>query len=34
MEGLESVFGVALACGISTEDFVKMQTENIRAIFN
>ncbi len=33
MEGLESVFGVAGACGISMEQFVKMQTENIRAIF-
>ena len=34
MEGLESVFGVARICGISTEDFVKMQTENIQEIFN
>ncbi len=33
MEGLESVFGAAGACGISMEQFVKMQTENIRAIF-
>ena len=33
MEGLESVFGAARACGVSTEQFVKMQTENIRAIF-
>jgi dihydroorotase len=34
MEGLESVFGAALACGILAEDFVQMQTENIRNIFN
>lgn len=34
MEGLESVFGVAGICGIQPEQFVKMQTENIRAIFN
>jgi dihydroorotase len=34
MEGLESVFGVAGACEISAEDFVKMQTEKIRSIFN
>ncbi|MDQ2720767.1 MAG: dihydroorotase [Bacteroidota bacterium] len=34
MEGLESVFGVAGMCGISTEIFVKMQTKNIRNIFN
>ena len=33
MEGLESVFGVAGACGISMEHFVKMQTEHIRSIF-
>jgi len=33
MEGLESVFGAAGACGISMEQFVKMQTENIRSIF-
>jgi dihydroorotase len=33
MEGLESVFGVAGICGVSAEDFVKMQTENIRNIF-
>ena len=33
MEGLESVFGAAGACGVSMEQFVKMQTENIRAIF-
>ncbi len=34
MEGLESVFGAAGTCGISTDIFVKMQTENIRKIFN
>src|SRR6185437_6535714 len=34
METLESVFGAAGICGISTETFVKMQTENIRNIFN
>ena len=34
MEGLESVFGVARICGITAEHFVKMQTENTRAIFN
>jgi dihydroorotase len=34
MEGLESVFGAAGICGISAEGFVKMQTENIRKIFN
>jgi len=34
MEGLESVFGAAGICGIATGDFVKMQTENIRRIFN
>ena len=33
MEGLESVFGAARACGVSMEQFVKMQTENIRSIF-
>ncbi|MDQ2862706.1 MAG: dihydroorotase [Bacteroidota bacterium] len=33
MEGLESVFGVAGICGVTAEDFVKMQTENIRNIF-
>lgn len=33
MEGLESVFGAARLCGISIENFVKMQTENIRNIF-
>ena len=30
---LESVFGAARICGVATEDFVKMQTENIRNIF-
>ncbi len=34
MEGLESVFGVAGACSISVENFIKMQTENIRTVFN
>lgn len=34
MEGLESVFGAAGICEISPEVFVKMQTENIRQIFN
>ncbi len=34
MEGLESVFGVSRICGISAENFVKIQTENIRNIFN
>ena len=34
METLESVFGAAGICGISTETFVKMQTENIRKVFN
>ena len=33
MEGLENVFGAAGVCGVSTEQFVKMQTENIRSIF-
>lgn len=33
METLESVFGAALACGISCETFIKMQTENVRNIF-
>ena len=32
--GLESVFGVLGTCGIPFLDFVKMQTENIRGIFN
>ncbi|MEO7293808.1 MAG: dihydroorotase [Ginsengibacter sp.] len=34
MIGLESVFGIAGICGISSNDFVKMQTENVRKIFN
>jgi len=34
METLESVFGAAVACGISVERFIKMQTENIRNVFN
>ncbi|HEV8083072.1 MAG TPA: dihydroorotase [Chitinophagaceae bacterium] len=34
MEGLESVYGVARICGITSGGFVKMQTENIRNIFN
>ena len=34
MEGLESVFGVVRACGISVENFIRMQTENIRTVFN
>jgi len=34
MEDLESVFGVAGICKVAPEDFVKMQTENIRKIFN
>jgi dihydroorotase len=34
METLESVFGASSICGVSTETFVKMQTENIRNIFN
>jgi dihydroorotase len=34
MEGLESVFGAARICGVTTEDFVKMQTETIQKIFN
>ncbi len=34
METLESVFGAALMCGIPVETFVKMQTENIRKVFN
>lgn len=33
METLESVFGAVCACGISAEDFVIMQTENVRNIF-
>ncbi|HEY8659743.1 MAG TPA: dihydroorotase [Chitinophagaceae bacterium] len=34
MIGLESVFGVAGICGITCRDFIKMQTENVRKIFN
>jgi dihydroorotase, multifunctional complex type len=34
MIGLESVFGVAGICGISGNEFIKMQAENIRNIFN
>jgi dihydroorotase len=34
METLESVFGAARICGISTERFLQMQTENIRQVFN
>jgi dihydroorotase len=34
MIGLESVFGVAGICGISSNQFIKMQTENARKIFN
>jgi dihydroorotase len=34
METLESVFGAAMVCGISAERFIKMQTENIRKVFN
>ena len=34
METLESVFGAAQICGVSTETFLQMQTENIRKIFN
>ena len=34
METLESVFGAAQKSGVTTETFVKMQTENIRSIFN
>lgn len=33
MIGLESVFGVAGICGITSNDFIKMQTENTREIF-
>jgi dihydroorotase len=33
METLESVFGAACVCGLSAEEFVKMQTRNIREIF-
>ncbi len=34
MEGLESVYGAARICDVSADDFVKMQTENTRNIFN
>jgi len=34
METLESVFGAAGICGVSAEEFVRMQTENISRIFN
>lgn len=34
MEGLESVYGAARICGITPDEFVQMQTENIRNIFN
>jgi dihydroorotase len=34
METLESVFGASSICGVPIETFVKMQTENIRNIFN
>ena len=34
MIGLETVYGVAGVCGISSTKFVTMQTENIRNIFN
>ena len=34
METLESVFGAASVCGLTPEAFVRMQTENIRKIFN
>ncbi len=34
MEGLESVFGAAGICGVSTDKFITMQTEKIRSIFN
>jgi dihydroorotase len=33
METLESVFGAVCACGISAEDFVRMQTARARNIF-
>ncbi len=33
MEGLENVFGASRICGVETELFVKMQTQNIRDIF-
>ena len=34
MEGLESVFGATGICEVMAETFIKMQTENIRRIFN
>jgi dihydroorotase len=34
METLESIFGAAQTCGVATETFIKMQTENIRKVFN
>ena len=34
MIGLESVFGVAGICGITSHEFVKMQTENTRKVFD
>jgi dihydroorotase len=34
METLESVFGAIRSCGISTDTFIKMQTENIHSVFN
>jgi dihydroorotase len=34
METLESIFGASGACGISVQDFVKMQVYNIRKVFN
>lgn len=34
METLESVFGAIGSCGISTDTFIKMQTENIHSVFN
>ncbi len=34
METLESVFGAVQICGVSTQSFIQMQTQNIRKIFN
>lgn len=34
MEGLESVFSAMEPCGIPADIFVRMQTENVRSIFN
>src|SRR5207237_446919 len=34
MTGLESLFGVMGICGVNIEDFVKMQSEHVRKIFN